>query len=171
MKSTTTAPTIPRTVYFMWRIFAYRPLPQIISGMCWVLFHSWPLFPGLLARAFFDTLQGRAEAGLKINSIVALVVALALVRVLFVYCDQLVGAAVGFKIQGLLRFNLLGRILERPGAQALPGSIGEAISTVRDDTESMWGAGWAFDVVGFLVFTVGGLGILLWIDARVTLLV
>ena len=171
MKSTATAPNVPRTTFFMWRIFTYRPLPQVISGLCWVLFHSWPLFPGLLARAFFNTLQGQEAAGLTLNSIVALVVALALARVVFVYCDQLVGAPTGFKIQGLLRYNLLGRILERPGAQAIPGSVGEAISTIRDDVEAMWGAGWAFDVVGFLVFAVGGLSILLWIDQRVTLLV
>lgn len=51
---------VPSSAYFMWQLFKYDPLPQIGSGLCWVLFHSWPLFPGLLAKAFFDTLEGRA---------------------------------------------------------------------------------------------------------------
>lgn len=162
---------MPSVALFMQRILAYHPLPQIASGLCWILFHSWPLFPGLLAKAFFDLLEGKAAAGLTLESIVALVAGLALARAGFVYADVQVGMAAGFRIQGLLRRNLLARILERPGAQAMPGSVGEVISTLRDDVEMMWGAGWTFDVVGFLIFAGGGLAILLWVDVRVTLLV
>jgi len=162
---------MPSTAFFIRRISAYHPLPQVVSGLFWVLFHSWPLFPGLLAKAFFDTLEGRAPAGLSVESIVALIVALALARAGFVYGDVWVSTPVGFRIRGLLQRNLLARILERPGAQALPCSVGEAISTLRDDVETMWGAGWTFDVVGFTSFAVGGIAILLWVDAQVTLLV
>jgi len=102
---------------------------------------------------------------------VALIVALALARAGFVYGDVWVSTTVGLRIRGLLQRNLLARILERPGAQALPYSVGEAISTLRDDVETMWGAGWVFDVVGYACFAVGGLAILLWVDAQVTLLV
>jgi ATP-binding cassette subfamily B protein len=161
--------TIPSTAFFMSRLFAYHPLPQVISGLFWVLFHSWPLFPGLLAKAFFDTLAGQAPAGLTLESIVALMVALALVRVGFVYGEVHVGTFTGFRIRGLLQHNLLARILERPGAKALPGSVGEAISTLRDDVEVMWGASWAFDVIGFLIFAGSGSAILLWVDAQVAL--
>lgn len=155
----------------MGRILRYHPLPQLASGLCWILFHSWPLFPGLLAKAFFDALQGRAPAGLTPASIAALVVALALARAGFVYADTQAGASVGFRIRGLLLRNLLARIFELPGARALPGSVGEALSTLCDDVQAMWGAGWACDVVGFLVFALGGIAILLRVDARVTLLV
>ena len=163
--------SMPSTAFFIKRISTYHPLPQVISGLFWILFHSWPLFPGLLAKAFFDTLEGRAPAGLSLESIVALIVALALARAGFVYGDVWVSTTVGLRIRGLLQRNLLARILERPGAQALPCSVGEAISTMRDDVETMWGAGWVFDVVGYASFAVGGLAILLWVDAQVTLLV
>lgn len=162
---------MPSTAFFIKRISTYHPLPQVISGLFWILFHSWPLFPGLVAKAFFDTLEGRAPAGLSLESIVALIVALALARAGFVYGDVWVSTTVGLRIRGLLQHNLLARILERPGAQALPCSVGEAISTMRDDVETMWGAGWVFDVVGYASFAVGGLAILLWVDAQVTLLV
>lgn len=162
---------MPSTAFFIKRISTYHPLPQVISGLFWILFHSWPLFPGLVAKAFFDTLEGRAPAGLSLESIVALIVALALARAGFVYGDVWVSTTVGLRIRGLLQHNLLARILERPGAQALPCSVGEAISTMRDDVETMWGAGWVFDVVGYASFALGGLAILLWVDAQVTLLV
>lgn len=162
---------IPSSAYFMWRIFRYRPWPQVFSGLCWVFFHTWPLFPGLLAKAFFDLLEGRATARLNLQSIVVLVLVLALVRVGFVYTDLLAGGVTGFRIRLLLQRNLVARILERPGAKALPGSVGEAISTLRDDTEAMWGAGWAFDVLGFLAFAGGGIAILFTVNAQVTLLV
>ncbi len=162
---------MPSTAFFIRRISAYHPFPQVVSGLFWVLFHSWPLFPGLLAKAFFDTLEGRAPAGLTLESIVALIVALALARAGFVYGDVWVSTPIGFRIRGLLQRNLLARILQRPGAQALPCSVGEAISTLRDDVETMWGAGWTFDVAGFTSFAVGGIAILLWVDAQVTLLV
>lgn len=162
---------LPPPAFFMKRILAYRPLPQVASGLCWVLFHSWPLFPGLLAKAFFDALQGNAPAGLTPAGIAALIVALALVRVGFVLFEAWIGTMIHFQIQGLLQRNLLERILERPGARALPGSVGEALSILRDDVETMWGGGWAFDVVGFTVFALGGIAILLSIDVAITLLV
>lgn len=169
--NTTPEQIIPSPRYFMGRIFAYRPLPQILSGLCWVFFHSWPLFPGLLAKAFFDLLEGDAAARLNLPSILVLVLVLAFARIGFVYTDLFVGGVTGFRIRLLLQRNLVARILERPGAKAIPGSVGEAISTLRDDTETMWGAGWAFDLLGFLIFALGGIAILLTVDAQVTLLV
>ncbi len=166
--------------WFMGRILTYHPLPQLASGLCWILFHSWPLFPGLVAKAFFDALEGRTSdrllgplgaTGVDLAAIVALVVALALVRAGFVYADVFAGTTAGFRLRGLLQRNLLARIFDRPGAAALPVTPGEAISTFRDDVETMWGAGWACDVVGFAIFAGGGVAILLWVDPRVTLLV
>ena len=162
---------MPSTWYFVRRLSAYHPLPQIASGLCWVFFHSWPLFPGLLAKAFFHRRSGRSPAGLDVPAIVVLVLVLALLRAGFVYADSVVGANNGFRARGLLQRNLLARILGRPAARPLPVSVGEAISKPRDDVDSVWGAGWTFDVVGFSVFAVGGLAILLHVNARVTLLV
>ncbi|MEZ4732612.1 MAG: ABC transporter ATP-binding protein [Caldilineaceae bacterium] len=162
---------MPSNFYFMWRLFIYRPWPQIISGCCWILFHSWALWPGLLAKAFFDLLAGSAPFGINLPTLVVLVMVLALVRVGAVYLDIFVGNTTGMRVRGLVQRNLLMRVLERPGAKALPGSVGEALSTFRDDVKAMWGAGWAFDVIAYTIFALGGLAILLWVDGRVTLLV
>jgi len=144
-------------------------------GACavlWILYHSWHLTLGLLAKAFFDVLEGGAQAGLSLQSIVILIAAAGIAKVGFIYGGGLSWALLTFDSQGLLQRNLLARILERPGARALPASVGEAISTLRDDVEVMSEmAGWVFNAIAGLVFAVGGMAILLWVNARVALLV
>ncbi len=91
---------LPSTAYFVRRLLAYHLWSQVASGCCWVLFHPWPLFPGLLAKAFFDLLQGRAPAYVTLQRLVALVVALAPPRA--AYTPQ-----VPTLLSGTLRENLL----------------------------------------------------------------
>ena len=163
---------IPSTAFFVVRLIAYRPLQFAVVALCWILFHSWPLLPGLLAKAFFDMLEGHAPAGLTLESIVALVVAAGLARIGIIYGATLSTWPWHFRVQGLFQRNLLARILERPGATAVPGSVGEAISTMRDDVDTMAVmADWGFDALAGLIFAGGGIAILLWVNVRVTLLV
>ncbi len=163
---------MPSTVYFVWRLIAYQPVLYAVNAVLWILFHSWPLILGLLARAFFDTLEGKAPAGLNLETIVALVVAAGLVKAGIIGGATASGVPLAFRIQGLLQRNLLARILERPGAKAVPGNVGEAISTLRDDVEASYEIiGWAFDATAALIFAVSGIAVLLWVDVRVTLMV
>ena len=54
-----------------------------------------------------------------------------------------------FKMSTLLQRNMLATILQRPGAQALPESPGEAISRFRDDAEQAEDAiSWTLDTIG-----------------------
>ena len=164
--------SIPSNAYFIWRMIAYNPLRYGANALCWILFHAWPLLPGLLLKAFFDTLSGHAPAGLTLWSILALVFAAGLLRAGIVGAATATGIPWSFRINGLLQRNLLARILSRPGAKAIPGTVGEALSTIRDDVGNIqMMTGWVFDAVAGLIFAVGGISILLWVDARMTLLV
>lgn len=163
---------MPSTAFFIWRLIAYQPLRYAVVALGWILFHSWHILPGLLAKAFFDTLEGRALAGLTLESVVALVVAAGLAKVAVLFFAVLPGVTWTMLRSGVLQRNLLARILERPGAKAVPGSIGEAISTLRDDVDAMGlSTDWAFDALARLIFAAGGIAILLGVNARVTLLV
>jgi ATP-binding cassette subfamily B protein len=164
--------TLPSVAFFIGRLIRYEPLWIGVNGLCWVLYHSWPLVLGLLAKAFFDTLTGAAEVGLTLPAIVALAVAAGLARATVVLTAVASGVELSFRVNGLMRRNLLAHILDRPGARATPGSVGEALSVLRDDVD-MAGiiVGWPPDALGALVFVAGGLGILLAVDARVTVLV
>nr|MDQ2998716.1 ABC transporter ATP-binding protein/permease [Chloroflexota bacterium] len=77
-----------------------------------------------------------------------------------------------FSMSALLRRNLLERILELPGARALPESTGEALSRFRDDAEQAEDAiSWTLDTIGTAIFAIVAVGVLLTINAQITLLV
>ena len=156
----------------MWALMRYRPGLYALNCTLWALIHVWPLFPGLLARAFFDALKGGQTADLNVPTIVALVVGTGLSQVVLVGFGGWVDATHRFTMSALLRRNMLARILERPGARAVPESPGAALSRFRDDAEQAEDAiSWLLDVMGSALFAICAIGILLSIDARITLLV
>jgi ATP-binding cassette, subfamily B, bacterial len=161
-----------RTMPFLTRLVAYSPGLYALATLGWVIFHLWPLVPGLLGKALFDVIEGRAPAGLTVWTLIGLTVAIGLAR-----CAAIIGATVAWagwyqRARGLIQYNLLRRVFSRPGAQAVPGTMGESISTVRDDSDDIAQmGGWGFDLFSGLVFVVGGVGILLWVDVTVTLMV
>ncbi len=114
----------PSVSYYLWRMFTFAPVLSVVSGLCWVVFHSWPILLGLLAKAFFDLLEGNAAAGLSLPSIVALAVAAGAARASTVFISAVAGVPLGFKLTGLLRRNLLARILERRGWAGIPVACG-----------------------------------------------
>jgi ATP-binding cassette subfamily B protein len=158
-----------------WRVILamvrYRPwlwLGNLVSMVALMMAFQ---VPGLTMRAFFDLLTGDAQAGLGIWSIVALLFASELGRLLAMF--GLTGTNVPFFIHTmtLLRKNLLKNILKRPGAAALPDSPGEAISRFRGDVFEIPLFGlWLNNIQGFLSFAVVALVVMLRINASITLL-
>jgi ATP-binding cassette subfamily B protein len=158
--------------FFIWRLLPYQPLLVLARSVLNLLYKLEPLYNMLLTKAFFDTLQGRPPAGTTLGGIVALYITSGLAFTILHILRVGVGNALAFCVSGLLRHNLLARILARPGARALPGSVGEVISTLRDDVWDLEGVnGLPLDLLTQLIFLAGGLAILLWVDVQVTLLV
>ena len=44
------------------RLISFDRRWYLAGAAGWLLFHAWPLVPGLLGLAFFDVLQGHAPA-------------------------------------------------------------------------------------------------------------
>lgn len=154
------------------RLARSRPRLSLAHAGLWTVIHSSQLLPGLIAYAFFDTLTGNADFPGGTNLLVALLVTFGLVQVLLIFAAGYAETLMRFVMSGLLRRNLLRQILQRPGADALPFSIGEALSRFRDDAhEAEDNLDWAADVVGSSLFALGAFLILLYVDARVTLVV
>jgi ATP-binding cassette, subfamily B, bacterial len=142
-----------------------------LNTLLWGLVFTIPLLEGLIAKLFFDTLEKR-PLELNIGSIISLVMVVALARALSILGGMAADIPWRFRISALLRHNLLTHILERPGARALPVSVGEAISTLRDDPGMVEETSdWTLDVSSRVVFLVVALAILFTINARITLLV
>jgi ATP-binding cassette subfamily B protein len=135
-----------------------------------VLTAFWQL-PAIVMRAFFNLLTGDAQVNLGVWSIVALLFAFELGRVLGIY--GLISTNIPFFVHTmtLLRKNLLKHILRRPGALALPDSPGEAVSRFRGDVfEISLFALWLNDIQGMIAFGLVAIIIMLSISPSITLL-
>ncbi|HYF92741.1 MAG TPA: ABC transporter ATP-binding protein [Symbiobacteriaceae bacterium] len=158
-----------KTGYFIRRLIACEPWYYAANACCWLLFHTWPLIPGLIARALFESL---ARGGQVVVALAVAAVAAGAFRGLVVLTAALTGVPYRFSLQSILQRNVLAAVLARPGARALPGPVGDAISTLRDDVAmTLEGVDLTFDAAAGLLFAVGSMAVLLAVDWQVTVLV
>ena len=136
----------------LWRVLIYQPWHYALNMVLWTAFWMMPLLMGLVTRAVFNAITGGAAAGWELWSLLALLVGVALGRVAINVLGVAAWATFFFTRAGLLRRNLLERILSRPGAKALPDSPGEAMSRFRDDVD---------ELLKLVEMTVDGVGIVL----------
>jgi ATP-binding cassette, subfamily B, bacterial len=161
-----------KTYQYMWRMILFRPWLYLADCVLWTLIHVAPVLPGLVAREILDTLTGNAQLDLSVWALIGLLVAIALGRVVLVLGGALADIPHRFSMSALLRRNMLEHILELPGARALPESTGEALSRFRDDAEQAEDAiSWTLDTIGTAIFAIVAVGVLMTINARITLLV
>src|SRR5262245_55391348 len=102
-----------QTWQYMWRMIRYRPWLYLINGVLWSLIHIFPLLPGLIAREFFNMLEGKGHLGLSTWGLIALLLATALAQIVLILSGALTDIRHRFTMSALLRRNMLERILER----------------------------------------------------------
>ncbi|MDQ6662605.1 MAG: ABC transporter transmembrane domain-containing protein [Chloroflexota bacterium] len=161
-----------KTYQFVWRMICYRPWLYLVDMVLWACIHVSPILPGLIAQQFFNTLSAQKQLSGDIWLLIVLLLATASGRVVLVFGGALADIPHRFIMSSLLRHNLLQRILERPGARAVPDSPGEAISRFRDDAEHVEDfISWTLDSIGTTLFAIISFIILLRINVLITLLV
>ncbi len=136
----------------LWRLLTYQPSLYVLNLFLWGSFWTIPLLTGLVTRAIFDAITRGAQARLGLWSLLALLLSVAAARIIVNLFGVSAWATYYFGQAGLLRRNLLERILNRPGAKALPGSPGEAMSRFRDDVD---------ELLKLMELSVDGIGIVL----------
>ncbi|HLV97197.1 MAG TPA: ABC transporter ATP-binding protein [Ktedonobacterales bacterium] len=155
---------------YLMRMARYRLWLYLLHAMLWGVFSLWYLLTGLLVQTFFDTLTGQARFPGGATGLVVLLVALAVSRVAIWLCAGFVEIMMRFTMSGLVRRNLLRRLLALPGARALPYSIGEAISRFRDDAyDAEDNVDWSDEITGQGILALGAFLVLLHIDALMAL--
>lgn len=156
---------------YLLHMIRYRPWLYLLHAILWGTFSlSW-LLAGLVTRAFFDTLTGQAHLPGGVAGLIMLLVVIALCRVALWLTAGFVEIIMRFTMSGLLRRNLLRHILKRPGARALPYSIGETISRFRDDAyQGEDAVDWSDEITGQGLLAVLAFLVLLRIDTRMTLI-
>ncbi len=160
-----------RTLKLIWRMLAYRPWLYIANAIFWTAIHTFPVLPGLITRYYFNTLTTDGT-GFNLWTIVAMLVAVALSRIVTIVMGSLTDSRHRFTMSALLRHNLLQGILRRPGATALPCSPGEAVSYFREDAEQVEDIiSWTVDMIGEIVFASTAVVVLVSINPTITLFV
>ncbi len=161
-----------KTYQMIWRLVRYRPGLYLFNGALWTMVHTFPLFPGLIAKAYFDMLgEGRTDDAL-LWWLVAAVVAVALGRVVNILGGAIVDTIHRFTMSSLLRRNLLDGILAMPGARPLLDSPSEAITRFREDVIQVEHViSWTLDLIGSATFAGVAMVVLFQISPRVTLMV
>jgi ATP-binding cassette, subfamily B, bacterial len=161
---------LPTWRYLM-EMARYKPWLYLLHAVLWGAGNLLPILAGLIVRAFFDTLTGQAHLPGGMTGLIVLLVVLAVSRVALWLTAGFVEILMRFTMSGLLRRNLLRHVLDRPGAHALPYSIGEALSRFRDDAyQAEDSLDWTDEITGQGVFAVVAFLVLLHIDARMTLI-
>ena len=156
----------------LWQLITYRPGLYAGDVIAWIAIFLAELGAGYVAKLFFDSLTDASPAGWTLWGIIALVVAVGIVRILTVLVGALVDIRHRYTMGALLRRNLLASIFARPGAQTLSRSTGEALNTFRDDVQVIEDTiSWIVDQSGFAVYAAIALSILIAIDARITAIV
>jgi len=155
---------------YLVKMARYAPHLYLPHAALFSVWHASPLLFGLIARAFFDTLTGNAHLPVGTTGLIVLLVVIAVGRSALLMIAGMYEILCRFTMSGLLRRNLLRHVLDRPGADALPFSIGETISRFRDDAhEPEDNLDWTSDILGTGLFALGAFLILLHVNVRMTL--
>ncbi len=154
------------------RLAAFRPGMWLVDALLWGLVWSLPVASGLVIKAIFDQLTGSAPAGLGLGGLLAVLVGIGAARILAILGGILVNVDFIEQISALMRINLLGYVLDQPGAKAMTESSGKAVSRFRDDVDDLrFATEWTVDLAGMAIGGLVSLVMLLSIEPRMTLVV
>jgi ATP-binding cassette, subfamily B, bacterial len=152
------------------QLVRFRPklylLCFVLEGLRYLLL----LVPGLILRAFFDTLTGDAQGHTAIWWLIALLFANALVKIV-VTVGAVAAEFTGFyELSALLRKNLLDVIMDRPGAQWLPFARGDLLSRLGGDARLLAEyIRFSFLVIGMAIGAIGSAALMISIDPLLAL--
>ncbi|MGI8915362.1 MAG: ABC transporter ATP-binding protein [Chloroflexota bacterium] len=161
-----------KTWQFFLGLVTYRRWLYLADILAWQAWYAFPLIPGLIAQQYFNDLTHSAPARFGITTLLVLLVATAFARAAVTFGAFIIHTIHQFCVCSLLQRNMLARVLELPGAGALPAAPGETISRFRDDVDAAATLTDNFlDVLGYTVF--GGMAlVILWrINPQITLVV
>lgn len=160
------------TAYYIWRTIRYQPWLYLLNAICLgLIVVSWNV-PALVLREFFNLLSQAAPAAGNLGWLLVILMVTMAIRVGSFY--GLIRANQPFMMinNTLYHKNLLGRILQRPGARSLPEAPGEAISRFKNDAaEIPLFALWINDLWGNTLQALIAIAIMLSINVQITLLV
>lgn len=160
------------TWQYLWRVIRYR------SGLYWLTVGLYLveyclfLVPALIAREILNILSGEAQVSLSVETLLLLLLISEAAKMASFYGIMVAETSHNHLIFALIRHNLLSGLLQRPGAQALPFSTGEAVNRFRDDVHSLGDfLSASYNLFAYTAYMAIALTIILQINAPITLTV
>jgi ATP-binding cassette subfamily B protein len=155
-----------------WKMILYRPWLFAGNVVLWTLIFAYNAFPSFIVREFFNRLSDKTQEYGSLMWLMALIFAAALARAVIVYLGGDAYVRFEFYINSLFRRNILESIFKKPGGEALKVSSGEALNVLKDDVEQATLITDALlDIIGFTVFSIIAVCVLVSINAYVTFFV
>ncbi|PSB06020.1 ABC transporter ATP-binding protein [Pleurocapsa sp. CCALA 161] len=145
----------------------------------WLFIAGLPAVPGIIIREFFNNLTGETSSLFSVWGWIIVFLAIGLARIVVIFLGRITKTQHRFTISSLVRHNLLRGLMQREGAEPLidqknssPVSPGAVISFFRDDAQQLENnVVFTNEILGEAVFAIASLGLLLSVNARITLLV
>jgi ATP-binding cassette subfamily B protein len=148
----------------------FRPKLWLVNTLSLVVLMFFFMLPGVVSREFFNLVTGGAPTGFNLWTLVALLFVSEIGGVLGILGAIKTNVPFFVHTMTLLRKNLLGRILRRPGAKALPDSPGEAISRFMGDVFEIPLFGlWMNDIISAVITGLGAIMLMVAINPSITL--
>jgi ATP-binding cassette subfamily B protein len=156
---------------FIWELVRFRWRYYLFNNLAFnVMILGW-LVPGLITREFFNLISPDAPARFDMITLLAILLASGIVRVMGVLALTRTNTPFEYHNQALLHSNMLGRIFQQPGARALPESPGAATARFNGDVNELpLFALWMNDLFGSLLLAVVAAAIMVSISPWITVL-
>lgn len=163
----------------LWHLIRYAQRLYWVDTILWLFIAGLPAIPGIIIREFFNTLTEKSSSLFSVWGWIALFLAIGLARIVAIFTGRITKTQHRFTMSSLVRRNLLGGLMKRPGAEPLMDkegnssvSPGAVISFFRDDAQQLEdNVVFTNEIFGEAVFAVGSLVLLLSVNAQITLLV
>ncbi len=152
-----------------WALIQYRPGMFWLSVSMAVIVFTTNGAIGWLQKLFFDRLTGDAPVQFDLWLILAALVAIEASRMGLNVLGGWSATRVRLAGQALLRKNVVQNILQKPGAQPLPATIGDAINRLDHDLADFGDfPTWLPEIIGHGSFTIFALIVMFSIEPRIT---
>jgi ATP-binding cassette, subfamily B, bacterial len=167
------------TGQFNWRIIRYQAGSFTLHSFFTLLLFALQIVPGLILKAFFDSISGEAGAvsgsflGLELLWwLVILYVLVSVAHLLLELGADWFGRTFRLMVSALLRRNLFASLLRRTADRPMPVSPGEALNRFRSDVAEVSDFPlWLPDQVGKWIAALAAVIIMARINLPITLII
>jgi ATP-binding cassette, subfamily B, bacterial len=170
----TTSPQLDQTMptwKYVLALIRFRPWQYLFNLIALIANMIAMVGIPLVVRDYLNMLSGSTPAAFNLWTLISLHAVFVMVRMGAVWGIIRMNRPFMLHNHALLHKNMMSRILERPGANALPESPGEAISRFRGDVwEIPLFALWINNIIGNALFFTISISIMISINRQLTVI-